>query len=80
MVNQERLDRMRRAMQEEGIDVLVLRLPENVLLLSGFWPHDWRHGFSFFPWKGPPHTIAPHCYEAETRCSVWETNLSHYTA
>src|ERR1700730_428510 len=78
MVNQERLDRMRRAMQSERLDALILRLPENVLLLSGFWPMIGATVF-VFPLDGPPHTIAPHCYETETSCSVWETNLSHYT-
>jgi Xaa-Pro dipeptidase len=78
MVNQERLDRMRRAMQSEGLDALVLRLPENVLLLSGFWPMIGATVF-VFPLDGPSHTIAPQCYEMETSCSAWETNVSHYT-
>ncbi|MCL5958430.1 MAG: aminopeptidase P family N-terminal domain-containing protein, partial [Chloroflexi bacterium] len=34
----ERLERARQAMAEAGIDVLVCRLAENVLYLSGYWP------------------------------------------
>ena len=33
-----RLSRIRRAMEEEGIDVLICRNPENVLYVSGYWP------------------------------------------
>ena len=36
--HQVRLNRMRLAMERERLDALVLRLPESVLLLSGWWP------------------------------------------
>jgi Xaa-Pro dipeptidase len=68
---QERLQRMRRAMEDEKLDALVLRLPENVLLLSGFWP---MIGASVlvFPQDGPATCVIPHCYENEARLSLWE--------
>jgi Xaa-Pro dipeptidase len=34
----ERVDRLRREMTAAGIDALFLRLPENILYVSGFWP------------------------------------------
>lgn len=34
----ERVDRLKSIMAQEGIDVLLLRLPENVLYATGYWP------------------------------------------
>ena len=34
----ERLDRVQRGLEEAGLDAIACRLPENVLLLSGYWP------------------------------------------
>lgn len=69
MQNIERFDRMRQAMEAEGLDALVLRLPENVLLLSGYWP---MIGASVlvFPLNGRPVCIVPHCYENEVSAST----------
>jgi Xaa-Pro aminopeptidase len=55
---------MRLAMETAQLDALVLRLPENVLLLSGFWP---MIGASFlvFPLTGDPVCIIPDCYRNE---------------
>lgn len=77
MQNQERLDRMRRAMEAERIDALAVRLPENVLLLSGFWP---MLGASVlvFPREGRPVCAIPHCYESEAGSSLWEAQASYY--
>ena len=38
MTNPERVDRIRRALQDKQWDLLVCALPKNVLLLSGYWP------------------------------------------
>jgi len=38
MPNEVRRTKMRRAMEAQNLDALILRLPENVLLLSGHWP------------------------------------------
>ena len=77
MQNQERLDRMRRAMEADGIDALAVRLPENVLLLSGFWP---MIGASVlvFPREGRPVCAIPHCYESEASLSLWEAEPAYY--
>lgn len=77
MSNQERLDRMRRAMLHAHVDVLVARLPENVLLLSGFWPMIGAT-FIVFPCDGLPYAIVPECYEQEASGSLWEARVSHY--
>lgn len=77
MTNVERLDRMRRAMQRDRLDALVLRLPENVLLLSGFWPMIGATVL-VFPAEGEPHCIIPDCYENEASLSLWPAQTSYY--
>ena len=75
--NRERDRRMREALAAAGVDVLVLRLPENVLLLSGFWPMigaTWL----LFPREGTPHCLIPHCYEEESAASLWEARTHYY--
>jgi Xaa-Pro dipeptidase len=75
--NMERLERMRRAMVSAGLDALVLRLPENVLLLSGFWPMIGATTL-VFPVDGRPHCVVPHCYEMEAAASLWDAAVSYY--
>ena len=76
-MNPERLSRMRRAMEGERLDALVLRLPENVLLLSGFWP---MLGAStlVFPREGPSSILIPKYYENEARPALWEAEPHWY--
>ena len=64
-------------MQRERLDALVLRLPENVLLLSGFWPMIGAT-FLVFPAEGEPHCIIPACYESEASASLWKMKASFY--
>jgi Xaa-Pro dipeptidase len=42
-VDRVRLERLQAKMKTAGVDVLVCRLPENVVYLTDYWPH---HGFS----------------------------------
>jgi Xaa-Pro dipeptidase len=55
---------MRVAMEAARLDALVLRLPENVLLLSGFWPMIGA-AFLVFPLSGESVCIIPDCYRNE---------------
>jgi Xaa-Pro dipeptidase len=77
MVNEERLNRMRQAMEVEEFDALVLSLPENVLLLSGFWPMIGATTL-VFPLHGNPVCIIPDCYEGEASRSLWEAQTVYY--
>ena len=72
-LNQLRLDRMRQAMEAAHLDALVLRLPENVLLLSGYWP---MLGAStlVFPLDGRPQILVPEYYAAEASASLWDAD------
>jgi len=69
-VDTKRIRRVKEAMQSEGLDALVCRLPENVLTLSGYWP---LVGWSFllFPRDGEPTCIIPHTEEQEAREELW---------
>lgn len=54
----DRLFRIRKAMEEEGLDVLVCRNPENVLYVSGYWPvMGWS--LAVLPLDGEPTLIVP---------------------
>ena len=72
-MNDERLKRVREAMEAAELDALVCRLPENVLLLSGHWPLiGWS--YLFFPVAGKPLCIVPHCDEREAHEELWEAD------
>ena len=69
MSNEERRTRMRRAMESQKLDALIVRLPENVLLLSGHWPMIGA-AFLIFPLEGKATCIVPACYRQETLASL----------
>src|SRR5580658_1699949 len=61
MSNEVRRTRMRKAMEAQKLDALILRLPENVLLLSGHWPMI-GVAFLVFPLEGKATGIFPECF------------------
>jgi Xaa-Pro dipeptidase len=61
--------RMRRAMEALKLDVLILRLPENVLLLSGHWPMI-AAAYLVFPLEGKATCILPACYQEEAAATL----------
>ena len=54
----ERIERTRKAMAQQHLDALVCRLPEDIVMLTGYWP---MNGFAFliFPVEKDPILIAP---------------------
>jgi Xaa-Pro aminopeptidase len=56
----DKLDRVRRLMEDEGLDALVVRAPDNVLYLSNFWGMK-GYDAVVFPREGEPALI---CLEA----------------
>ena len=54
----ERWERVRTALLTAGLEALVCRLPENVVMLSGCWPVMGR-SVVVFPLEGQPVLIAP---------------------
>ena len=53
-----RAARNSQAMASERIDALICRLPENVLLLTGYWPLS-GFAYALVPLEGPTTLIAP---------------------
>ncbi|MFT5433034.1 MAG: Xaa-Pro dipeptidase [Myxococcota bacterium] len=76
-MDSQRLEQMRAAMAVEGLDALVCRLPENVVMLSGHWP---LIGWSFllFPREGTPLIVVPHCDEREARAELWDAECASF--
>ena len=64
-------------MEKDNLDVLVCRLPENVVFLNGYWPLS---GLSFlvFPLEGKPVCIVPHSEEKEARDELWDANCTPF--
>lgn len=59
MMDQVRTDRMKKIMREAGIDLLVCRLPENIVYLSGYWP-VFGSSCLVFPVDDDPVVILPY--------------------
>jgi len=57
-VDKERIEKVKKEMEQRGFDVLWCRLPENVLYLSGYWPIVGVSAL-FFPLDDEPVLIAP---------------------
>jgi len=76
-MDKDRIARVRGAMEEAKLDAIVCRLPENVLMLSGYWPLS---GWSFLllPRDEVPVCVAPHCEEREANEELWEARCVTY--
>jgi Xaa-Pro dipeptidase len=72
-----RLQRTRAALQQAGLAGLVCRLPENVLLLSGYWP---MNGLALlvFPTEGEPILLAPEA-EAHLAAEGWAQDVRTFS-
>jgi Xaa-Pro dipeptidase len=68
-VDTQRLARLQSGMREAGLAALVLRLPENVVYATEYWPH---HGVSvaIVPPEGQPLLLVPEI-EAEYADPAW---------
>jgi Xaa-Pro dipeptidase len=57
-IDMERIERTKKAMHDQNYDALICRLPENIVMLTGYWP---MNGFAFlvFPVDKDPVLIAP---------------------
>ena len=73
----QRMTRVKAAMQKAGFDAIVCRLPEHVLLLSGYWPLS---GMSYviYPLAEDPVFIVPHTEESEARQDLGSARILIY--
>ena len=76
-MDKERVERAKRMMNEDGIDILLCRLPENVLYLTGYWPVI---GASLvaFPVDGEPTLILPYS-ELDYSADGWVKDQRTYS-
>ena len=60
-MDKQRIRRLKTALRNAGLDAMILRLPENIVMSFGVWP---MNGFSYAVLtadKGPLALIAPSC-------------------
>jgi Xaa-Pro aminopeptidase len=77
MADEVRFERLRLALKQEGLDALVCRLPEHVLMLTGYWPVcAWV--YAVFPREGPGVCILPDTEEEEARAGLFRTDCRTY--
>jgi Xaa-Pro aminopeptidase len=71
-----RIRRMKQIMSDQKIDALFLRLPENIIYLTGYWSVIGASAL-YFPLEGDPILFAP---EDETPYveQGWERNVRYY--
>jgi len=67
----ERIDQLQREMTDAGVDVLFLRLPENVMLAAGWWVQIPGLGITVVPREGRPALLIPE-YEAHELTERWQ--------
>ena len=75
-MDKERIDRVKRAMEAQGLDIIVCKNTENVLYLSGYWP---VMGWSIvvFPLDDEPILIVPKA-EIEYAKEGWIKDIRPY--
>src|SRR3989339_607100 len=76
-MNSERIESVKKAMEREKLDLLICRLPENVLFLTGYQPiMGWT--YLYFPLEGEPSCIVPQCFAENIRESAWGNNFKTF--
>ena len=70
--DEQRIGTVQALLEERKIDALVCRLPENVLLLTGYWPVQ---GLSYvvFPREGEPAMVLPAMEGEQAANTSWVT-------
>lgn len=73
----ERLERLKGVLQQVGLDALLLRLPENIVMTCGVWP---MNGFSYglvTAADGPVALVAPACEDQEMD-DFWGSDVRYF--
>lgn len=63
----DRVGQIQEAMGEAGVEAVVLRLAENVLLATGYWIQIGGLGLAVIPREGAPHLLVPEYEEPLAR-------------
>jgi Xaa-Pro dipeptidase len=74
-----RVEQIQQAMVEAGADAVVLRLPENVMLATGWWVQIGGLGIVVVPREGPATLLIPE-YEAPEAAGYWQGSIRTFPA
>ena len=69
-----KLDRVRALMSDRGLDALVVRAPDNVLYLTGFWGMK-GYDVCVFPREGEPVLVCLEASEEDARRTAWTSDV-----
>jgi len=73
--DEAKLDRVRSLMAERGLDVLVVRAPDNVLYLTNFWGMK-GYDACVFPRDGDPTLVCLEASEEDAARTAWTADLT----
>jgi Xaa-Pro aminopeptidase len=72
--DEQKLERVRAAMAEDGLDALVVRAPDNVLYLTNFWGMK-GYDACVFPREGEPVLICLEASAEDAARTAWTTDV-----
>ncbi len=78
VLENQRIAELQQAMAEAEVDSLLLRLPENILLASGYWTQLGGMGFAFVPREGGAALILPD-YEEPEAAGYWAGEIRTFS-
>ena len=73
-VDTEKLERVRRAMEANGLDAIVARAPDNIVYLTNYWPMK-GYDLVIFPREGPASLLVIEPQLAEARRTAWTPDV-----
>ena len=74
-----RVEQIQAATAELGVDAVVMRLPENVMLATGWWVQIGGLGITVVPKDGPASLLIPE-YEAPEAAGYWDGDIRTFAA
>lgn len=74
-----RIEQLQQAMSEAGVDAVVLRLPENVMLTTGWWVQIGGMGIVVVPREGAASLLIPE-YEQPEAKGYWRGDIRTFPA
>lgn len=77
-VDHQKLDRVRRMLQEQQLDAVVVRAPDNVLYLTNYWPMK-GYAAAIFPADGEPTLIALDPQLKDARRNAWTGDIRTFS-
>jgi Xaa-Pro aminopeptidase len=77
-VDRQKLDRVRRLMQDQDLSALVARAPDNVLYLTNYWPMK-GYAAVVFPAEGEPTLIALDPQLQDARRNAWTGDIRTFS-